>query len=101
MVIPGNGETQREENSSSMWVIPAAAGLRNKREKPQTLGKLVCTQFVFAQQAASVWLRRHLMRCSGVMWASGKRRELGDKILDKNANEVKVMASITRLRCFQ
>jgi len=41
------------------------------------------------------------MRCSGVMWASGKRRELGDKILDKNANEVKVMASITRLCCFQ
>lgn len=40
MVIPGNGETQREENSSNMWVIPAAAGLRNKREKPQTHGKL-------------------------------------------------------------
>lgn len=48
MVIPGDGETQREENSSRIWVIPAAAGLRNKREKPQTLGKLVCTQFVFA-----------------------------------------------------
>lgn len=32
MVIPGNGETQREENSSCIWVIPAAAGLRNKQE---------------------------------------------------------------------
>lgn len=101
MVVPGDGETQREENSFRIWVIPAATGLRNKHEKPQTLGKLVCTQFVFTQQAASVWLRGHLMRRSAVMWALGERRELRDKILDKNANEVKVMASITRLCCFQ
>lgn len=40
MVIPGNGETQREEKSSCIWVTPAAAGLRNKRRKPQTLGNL-------------------------------------------------------------
>lgn len=38
MVIPGNGETQRKENSFCIWVIPAAAGLRKKHEKPRHMG---------------------------------------------------------------
>lgn len=101
MVIPGNGETQREENSSCVWVIPAAAGLREKHKTPRHMGTSDLYPFLFTQQAASVWLRGHLMRHNGVMGTSGERMKRGDKILDKNANEVKVMAGITRLRCFQ
>lgn len=82
-------------SSQLLWLKEQA------REAPDTWETVVGTQFVFAQQTASMWLREHLMGCSGVMGALGERRELGDKMLDKNANEVKVMASITRLRYFQ
>lgn len=38
-----------------------------------------------------------------MQWSDGdrkERKEFGEQILHKNANEVKVMASITRLCCF-
>lgn len=40
MVIPANGKTQRQENSSCIWVILVAAGLRDRVGKHQTHGNL-------------------------------------------------------------
>lgn len=38
MVIPGNEKAQGQENSSCIWVTPAADSLRDKFGKPQTHG---------------------------------------------------------------
>lgn len=80
---------------------PKAAGLRNKREKPQTHEKLGFYPVRFHAAGRPCVAERALDEMQWSDGTSGKRRELEDKILDKNANKVKVMASITRLHCFQ